>query len=73
MEHYPISVKMEDVPDVKISGITCSTHGVVFLADIARSLIYRLDITDGTCFSFGKDILSNVKIYLRAAVSITFL
>ena len=72
MEHFPISVQMEDVPDIEISGITCSTHGVVFLADIGRSQVYRLDITDGTCFSFGKDILSNIKIYLRSAVSITF-
>ena len=63
MEHYPICVKIEDVPDVVISGVTCSTLGVVFLADIRRSQVYRLDLTDGTCLTFGKDILSNENIH----------
>ena len=45
-----------------------SSPGVVFLADSGRSQIYRLDITDGTCFSFGKDVLSNIKTYIIAGV-----
>ena len=68
MEHYPITVKTEEVPDVVISGITCSSLGVVFLADSGRSQIYRLDITDGTCFSFGKDVLNNIKTYIISGV-----
>lgn len=58
MEHCPISVKLEDVPSVQISGVSCSTEGVMFLSDRNRSLIYRLDIEDGTSFSFGKAALS---------------
>ena len=60
MEHCPISVKLEVVPIVQISGVSCSTDGVVLLSDRNKSLIYRLDIEDGTSFSFGKAALSRL-------------
>ena len=66
-------MKVEDVPDVVISGITCSSLGVVFLADSRRSQVYRLDITDGTCFTFGKEILSNIKIHISVDLSNIFI
>ena len=58
VEHYPISVKLEDVPCVEIAGLSCSEEGILFLADKGRSLVYRLDLSDGTCFSFVKDKIS---------------
>ena len=73
MEHYPIAVKVEEVPDVVISGITCSSLGVVFLADSRRSQVYRLDITDGTCFTFGKELLSNIKTHISVDLSNIFI
>ena len=58
VEHYPVTVKLENVKDFQISGITCSEEGVVFLSDIGRNQIYRMDNTNGTCFSFGQQMLS---------------
>lgn len=58
VEHYPISVKLEDVPHVQISGLSCSEEGILFLADKGRSLVYRFDVSDGTSYSFGKGKLS---------------
>ena len=66
-------MKVEEVPDVVISGITCSSLGVVFLADSRRSQVYRLYITDGTCFTFGKEILSNINIHISVDLSNIFI
>ena len=64
VEHYPISVKLEDVPDVQISGLTCSSTGIVFMSDKGRSLVYRLDLNDGTCFNFGRGVLSKTSTFI---------
>ena len=57
VEHFPICLKVSEVPDVKISGISCSKQGIVFLADSGRGVVYRLDLNDGTCFNFGRETL----------------
>ena len=58
VEHIPISVKLEDVPNITISGISCSEGGILFLADKTRKLIYRLDVQTCSSFSFGEGKLS---------------
>ena len=58
VEHYPLGIKLEEVPEVIISGMCCSPSGVVFLSDKGRSLVYRIDLNDGTFFPFGKGQLS---------------
>jgi hypothetical protein len=57
VEHYPICLKVNEVLDVQISGISCSKQGIVFLSDSGRGVVYRLDLNDGTCFNFGRGTL----------------
>ena len=58
VEHIPISVKLEDVPNITISGLSCSEGGILFLADKTRNLVYRLDVQTCSSFSFGDGKLS---------------
>ena len=53
-----LSIKLEEVKKTEISGICCSINGLTFVADKGRQCIYRLDLDDGTSFSFGEGKLS---------------
>ena len=53
-----MAVKLEDVPSVTISGISCSESGIVFMADKTRNMVYRLDTMTCTSFSFGEGKIS---------------
>ena len=53
-------MKLEDVPNVTISGISCSEGGILFLADKTRNLVYRLDVNTCSSFSFGEGKLSKL-------------
>ena len=53
-----MAVKLEDVPDVTISGICCSESGILFMTDKTRNMVYRLDTVTCSSFSFGEGKMS---------------
>ena len=71
MEHIPVAVKLEDVPDVTIYGICCSESGLLFMVDKTRNMVYRLDTMTCSSFSFGEGKMSKYFSAIESKLYIT--
>ena len=60
IDYIPVSsVRISEVHNSSIAGLCCSPDGIMYMLDAGRSLIYRIDLTNGDCNTIAEGKFEN--------------